>query len=554
MRVPDWLAMLEQDSGVGKKVVVLKMFNKRAFMGLALCLPLVGGTAFAENFRLDSVDFVSSGGRTDIILHTGSILPVQKVMVSDEKVILDVDNVNADETVRTNFSGASNVSNVIFKPLGEHKIRLIIRGQNLGAPSVAFNSPVAHDVGHFMDRLPETTASGMRTLQDQGMQSAALSTADRGIETAAVDNAPLENGFTSEMPASAPIQPTSDPSLKAAQQGAPVLPITSAGQTLPQGADTGLNRFFNTAAAGGLDKFLPYGLLGLLLLGAGAFVHNRLNRIDDEPNLEDLIEEQQQGKKISFRDMADAYRQQNDVAQTTGKNTKATKPQPELKANASQPQAPALRKQQAQDQLIGLGSLRQNAAPAGGNSPANRQAAYLESLMEAANTAPAVKPTAAPQKALNQYQQAAKPVAAPKNNPAKPQAKPKNRALADQKMAEETRRQKTQQGDVQDSMQALIQQALAARGGNAAAPQAQKAQFPQVSRQAAKPAMNAAQGKMPTASNPRPQAPKPAIAGGQDLPATNPQVLDFLRNVAELMDQDGKPEIARSIQRNLESL
>src|SRR5689334_8830005 len=78
-------------------------------MGLALT-PLFSAAGWADTYNLQSVDFATAGDQTNIILHTGSIVPVQKVLISDTKLILDIDQVNTDDTVHTNFAGAGNIS------------------------------------------------------------------------------------------------------------------------------------------------------------------------------------------------------------------------------------------------------------------------------------------------------------------------------------------------------------------------------------------------------------------------------------------------------------
>src|SRR5689334_2920139 len=88
---------------------ILQASQPRRFWLLALGLaitPLFAMPVWADNYNLESVDFVSAGGQTNIIMHTGSIVPVQKVLVSDTKLILDIDQVNTDETVNTNFNRA----------------------------------------------------------------------------------------------------------------------------------------------------------------------------------------------------------------------------------------------------------------------------------------------------------------------------------------------------------------------------------------------------------------------------------------------------------------
>lgn len=493
------------------------IYSQKTQLMMALCLPLLMAPAWAaDSFRLDSVDFISVDGRTHIIMHTGSILPYQKVLVSGSKLVLDIDRVDADESVRTNFSGAANVSHVILKPLDAHRVRLIIRGENLGAPVVAFNSPVAHDVG-LSPALPEETRAGLDRLQEEGMQDAALTAEDADMASAVPDEQPLmaedEPVFTPEesLP---PAPAASAPPARSAPA-----PIVDLGAGSEAGGGNSVSRFFEAAAEGKFNPWIPCGLLVLLLAGAGAFIRRKLMSLQaDVPQLEDLMAEQAGGRKVGFREMANAYRQQDDVRKTL-----AGKPRPALNVGK---QAPATRpqgRQAGREELIGLRSLNKASAPRG---QAARQAAYLESLLASASEPPKPVQAPAPKKqVVNQYLKNQAP-------PARPKA-PKAPPAADARMAQDMKR-------LQEVQQA-VQQTVARRPKpGVSSPQSPINRAP-------------AAAKFGPASSPR--ASRSAAQAGADLPAgQNQEVLNFLRNVAELMEKDGRPEVARNIQRNLNSI
>ena len=152
---------------------------------------------------------------------------------------------------------------------------------------------------------------------------------------------------------------------------------------------------------------------------------------------------------------------------------------------------------------------------------------------------------------------------APKGN------KPKSRQSADEAMLQEMRRAQA----AQQELQAQARQ-------NAANAQVNKPGYTPVNRAAAAkkavkapnfqtvPPGNAVNAKAPVRQNPLPpvqtpgaqpnraaNAPVPNKPGAATQPqgplSGNPEVLNFLRNVAELMEKDGKGEIAKSIHKNL---
>ncbi len=481
-------------------------YSRKTKLMMALCLPLLVAPAWAaDSFRLDSVDFISTGGRTNIIMHTGSILPYKKVLVSDSKLVLDIEQVEADESVRTNFSGAANVSHVILKPLDAHRVRLIVRGENLGTPVVAFNSPVAHDVG-LEPTLPEETQAGLAQMQESGMQDAALTPADQGLEAPAADDQPLiaedEPIFSHDEPLPAA------PAASAAPAKSAPTPIVDLGAGSEAGGGNSVSRFFDSVTEGKWNQWVPFGLLVLLLAGAGAFIRRKLSSLQaDVPQLEDLMAEQAHGRKVGFREMANAYRQQDDVRKTL-----AAKPRAAFNMGKQAPVSRPQGRQAGRDELIGLRSLNK---ASGSPGQAARQAAYLESLLASASEPPKPAHTPAPKKqVVNQYlknQAPTQKTGAPKARPA---------------MAQEMKR-------MQDVQQV-----------------AQKRPKPGISSPQNPINRAPAAGKTAPASNPR-----AALNPAADLPAgQNQEVLNFLRNVAELMEKDGRPEVARNIQRNLNSI
>lgn len=521
-------------------------------LGIALA-PCLMAPVWAENFNLESVDFSDTDAGMRIVLHTGSIVPVQKVLISDSKVILDIDQVNAGETVRTNFSGASNVSHVIMQPLNDHKIRMIIRGDGLSAPTVAFYGAGSSSDGGGLSaeesaRLSMETNAALHRQQDAGMQSAVntdKSAKSQNGVTPAVDNLALQDepiafgGFVDGKSGHG----NGKLDLKPTETGILSLHTTEAPGV---GSDV-----LAQMTSGKLDKYIPYGLLALVMLGAGVFVRHKLTQLNPAAHgFEDLLEEQQHGKKASFREMADAYRNKHDDKRVE----------------------PANNRKNHADSMIGLRGLHQQElddimpAPrppleAEETSSPNTLEQIL-AAMQAANQPKKPMGVPAPKKqAVNQYMQAQ----APKGNA-------KSRHAADEAMLQEMKRAQVAQQELQQQ----------ARKQNAA--QANKPGYTPVNRAAAAkkavktptfqtvPSGNAVNSKNPTPNraanvspNPAPTqrgyapvTPKAAAnppsakpAGQAPLQAGNPEVLNFLRNVAELMEKDGKGDIAKSIHKNL---
>jgi hypothetical protein len=94
---------------------------------------------------LNSIDLVADEHNTQIQLHTGSIVPYHVVSESPNKVVIDLEGVQAASTVKTDFNQSLNISHVIIQPRGGDKVRLTVRGHHLTAPTISFQplTPVA---------------------------------------------------------------------------------------------------------------------------------------------------------------------------------------------------------------------------------------------------------------------------------------------------------------------------------------------------------------------------------------------------------------------------
>lgn len=553
----------------------------RHFHSLALGVALtscLSAPVWAENFDLDSVDFDSSGDQTQIMLHTGSIVPVQKVLITNSKLILDIDQINMDGTIHTNFASAGNISHVIMQPVSEHKIRMIIRGENLGRPSVAFydaqNGSYSHVNSHDAsppqsvenvirnskgENLDRDVNQALHQLQEEGMQTANLqstenalarekpiSLQDQSRESIGTEKAtplPIDKtapAFGEEEPISfGGIAPEKTENNRAIHHPDKLVPLTPLALQSSLKEEPGAN---NTTSFNLLNEIfkanspIPYAIIGFLLLGIIGFIGYKIIQLkrQGEPHLDDLLEEQSQGKHVSFREMATAYRSKND---------KASQNSPIV----ADPSARTPQRKSSAEDMIGLRSLNAPPLPSERNEKAE-PALSLEQMIasiQAANapkkTASAMPKTTPPQKqVVHQYLQ---------TQNAKPKAG--NRQASDEMTVKETKR-------AQDVQQELLRQAQ------------QKGLLPPGSTPATAKPVNRAAAAQKTVKRPNFQT----IPSGNSLSAKvganvaqtnkqrqvaekqgplpgNPEVLNFLRNVAELMEKDGKPEIAKNIHKNL---
>ncbi|WP_373532560.1 hypothetical protein [Vampirovibrio sp.] len=552
-------------------------------LGIALT-PWFAATGWAENFDLESVDFKTVQNQTHIMLHTGSIVPVQKILTSDNKLILEIDQINASQTVRTNFTGASNISHVIMQPINDHKVRMIIRGENLAPPTIAFFNPSNNTASisnpDFQnpslsnnDSFHRQTQETLQQIQDSGMQlvePTTLKLANKPTQAASKPQTtlpPPNTNNTADTPAKTgldliesegiPFSGLVDNSTKGESSSLTpanlpaatekVEPLNLTGMDMPNTS----NELLEKAKNGRYNNYILGGLLALLALGvSGAVIHKIMKLKQVEPDLEELLLEQNNGKKVSFKDMASAYRSKHDLEPKGEHNGFSSKPngkkhvedliglrslnQMDLDSPAAAPAKPMPKKPAAPQQPLS------GTDPFAGKTPTMEQ---LISMVQAVSEPkqPAAKPPAPSKQAINQYRQNEKPKAPPA----------KKATFPDETMVKEMKRAQALQ---QELLQQAQQQIAAAQN-----PKNQSKTAPVNRAMAAQKTVQPVNFKNAPATNPVPVR-KPAspamnaAAVGKNGPLPgNPEVLNFLRNVAELMEKDGKPQIANSIHKNLKS-
>lgn len=570
--------------------------GKRWVLALGLAVtPWFAAAGWAENFNLDSVDFATTGDQTRITLRTGSIVPVQKVMTSSDKLILDIEQINAQDTIRTSFAKAKNISHVIMQPINEHKIRLIIRGENLAAPTIAFDNPttgtqVSANPGFSREKLHQETQSALRQIETSGALSVATAPEASSLPAAKAPSAKPEaksgakaeaaepadtmlpfsavgeeesiafGGLTNQTNTEALSPAATD--VKPALTGLPekMKPLNLPTLELPSGG----NELLEKVKGGQYNNYLLGGLLALLALGVGGFVIHRIMRLKQvEPDLEALLLEQHNGKKVSFREMASAYRTRHDqgvkpelASKSFGHKKNAEdviglRSLNQLEPDVPTEQAAPAPKKMAQKPGPAKGRPQPAQAPAnpalepfGGQTPSMEQLiAMVQAVSEPKRAAQEPIKTPAPKQAVNQYMKA---------NAGKPQPQARTNEPLNETMVKEVKRAQALQQELMQQAQQQIADAQANRLQPKAAPvnraaAAQKAVKPVNFKNA--PATSPVNAKRPASPTPRPQN---ATAAGKNGPLPgNPEVLNFLRNVADLMEKDGKPQIANSINKNL---
>jgi hypothetical protein len=104
---------------------------------LTLGLYMGASSAWAAN-TLEQIDFVSVNGSTRLYAHADAALSYKTVELTPQRLVLDFDNVEPADTIRTNFSSAPNIYSVALRRLDASHLRLTVQGSELTEPLVGF--------------------------------------------------------------------------------------------------------------------------------------------------------------------------------------------------------------------------------------------------------------------------------------------------------------------------------------------------------------------------------------------------------------------------------
>jgi hypothetical protein len=470
---------------------VVRLMGCRIALGAGLIgFSVFSGVAMAaEVYPLQSIDFVTHSDATDIFFHTGGIVPYRTVLATDNKIVIDVEKVQSEQTVKTNFMKAPNVSHVVLQPLSNKSIRLIIRGDHLRKPSIGFKDLAAQPKSSLFESSsapvtpPKPTAIPTPKAEPPEAPPHAVDTTEEAETTAAAEtdlnlsqdalDALSEEDALFSAKSAGEVSAKSSPRL---QESAPEpLDLSDAPLSLPDKASKGVGKAFDKVSGLDTSTLAQLGIVGFIGLGFVWFIRRKWQQV-----------QQQSGRGLNgnpnanFRNVADQYQLPTGGGKKTGGYA---------------------------DSPIGLRSLQSSAGPESlqlpppPEAPANPRRASAQS--PALPPLPPTAPRSTPPKrqALNQY--AKQSNTPPSTGKAAPRAKASDDMLRQElQRSAEVQRQANKQPPRKEPnpmASALVRKAMATP----------------------------------------PQRPARQTSGSPLAP--NPEVLSFLKSVADLMEKESKP-------------
>ncbi len=440
--------------------------------------------------RMTRIDFDASAGTTELTVFADNMVPFHKSLFSDDKLIIDFDHVASNQQIETHFNNAENISHVVVQPLSEDRIRLIIRGEHLAPANITF-----HD-------NPREEQAPVKSAFENGVSSG------NSDVTPSVHQAPKPvNEDSLNSPLSSPMR-ADIPNRKLKHHDASLEDLAALG-----------GKFDLMAIA-------QYGLLGGLFIFLTLFIRHKITEItrqqqqieDDEyleesqPAEEETVEARP-GKRGGFAALAQAYRQNK--GQVLPAEPETTLPKPG-------------KKQSKPDSLIGLRGLSQS---------------QDELQSEISEEAPAL-PTPPVEEQIQEQPRQNQPASRQVVNQYLKQQHPTIDRSQKRKATDDALRQELRRTTELSRFPELNRPAPKPQAPAPEQPTRRPA--PQPARPAARQTPAQAKPNIPSAGARNQEA----LANRGPLPG-NPAVLNFLRDVADLMEKDGQHHLAKSINKSL---
>lgn len=494
---------------------------------------------------LGGIEFDSTPLETRIILKSNdSNIPYRIVSQSSEKIVIDVDSIDPSQSVQADFAAANNIEQVILKPIGGARLRMVIRGERMGTPVVL--AKTSSTTPYYLDRqvvleresigaakparinAPDENGNNKSANSQPPLESAfdeSVTTPDRryASDTLEAEEA-LAGDDSSTLPEEAedpdsqslvlPFEEDRKPlaapeNLEEATQLSDIEDSQAA--TWQDIAFASFETLFDSGrrALAQSDKGLLFRIfaLGGLLILLTMFIRRKLLQQElsildaqDEPSLR-----QQSRGLLSW------------FSQGSRKERRLRRPFND--AALARPSSRSVR--HSNERPVGLRGLSNHSSM---DNPITAEIAPKRVLH--------------PSQAISQYAKNAEPP--------NPLAPPRDRAVIDHELKRSIQARQLI-SKTQTRKPSIPGQQMASAKPKPIPP---SSPTPKPSRTATPQSKPRTSGmiqpqKAPHASKPLPKNTE------QGLPANNTEVLDFLRSVAELMEKDGRPDLAKGVERGL---
>lgn len=112
-------------------------FGKK-FLGLALLFVLSSSAVLANTLSEVTINGVDSG--YDIVLKTDSSAEMKKIVNSNDKMSIELKNVQASDTLNTVYNNVANIENVTIQPVSKENLKITFKGEDIAKSKIYFQN------------------------------------------------------------------------------------------------------------------------------------------------------------------------------------------------------------------------------------------------------------------------------------------------------------------------------------------------------------------------------------------------------------------------------
>jgi len=259
-----------------------KFYETRKFLNNLVVLSFitvfsVSTAAFAQNEKatLSGIEINPSANNSyQIVLKSDRKVPFKKFVTADDKIVLELNGIQAASNVDTVYNNASNIDHVIVHPSGNDSVRIFLQGSNVASSKVAFESQPG-SLGFLSE--PATDASGQNVVPSEtGVENSVNNADSSQAQVLGTDTAVNTQEETNTIVLNKPVS-------SFAQNSIQTNPLNE-----EENQDTSLNSAYHSLGTlkgifnkANLDWLLRLGVLAILIIGAVKLLNPSKNvRID----------------------------------------------------------------------------------------------------------------------------------------------------------------------------------------------------------------------------------------------------------------------------------
>lgn len=111
----------------------------KKFLGLALCFALSSSVVLANTLSEVQINADETSGY-DIVLKTDSATEMKKVVSDDNKMYIELKNVQASDSLNTVYNNVANIENVTIQPVSKEDLKITFKGEGIAKSKIYFEN------------------------------------------------------------------------------------------------------------------------------------------------------------------------------------------------------------------------------------------------------------------------------------------------------------------------------------------------------------------------------------------------------------------------------